>query len=62
MNEAKIAEPDRISRIDRQAQENTVVLSPRLSHLIAQVGGCQTAHVEAVIKRVLFEVFSSSKY
>ena len=55
----KAARSNESSYIDRNAQENTVVLSPRLRGLIAQVGGCQTEHVEAVIRRVLFEVFNS---
>jgi hypothetical protein len=57
----KVARPD-WSYIDRNAQENTVVLSDRLRELIAQVGGCQTAHVEAVIRRVMYEVLQSIKY
>lgn len=44
--------------IDRNSQENLVCLSPRLKVLIAQVGGCQTEHVEAVIKRVMFEILN----
>lgn len=47
------------SYLDGNAQENMVVLSPRLRTLIAQVGGCQTEHVEAVIRRVLYEVLNS---
>ena len=58
-SQTKAARSTETSYIDRNAQENTVVLSPRLRGLIAQVGGCQTEHVEAVIRRVLYEVFNS---
>ena len=59
LGQYKAARSTETSYIDRNAQENTVVLSPRLRGLIAQVGGCQTERVEAVIRRVLYEVFNS---
>lgn len=38
--------------------EKSVVLSPRLQQLIRDVAGCQTEQVEAVIRRVMFELLS----
>ena len=54
-----VGTPFDISYVDRNSQENTVVLSSRLTYLIGQVGGCQTSQVEAVIRRVLYEVLST---
>jgi hypothetical protein len=60
---AKLNSSELVSFLDRNGQENLVCLSPRLKALIAQVGGCQTEHVEAVIRRVLYEVLSvTQKY
>jgi hypothetical protein len=41
--------------------EGGVVLSHRLRSLIHQVGGCQVEQVEAVIKRLMFEILSNQK-
>jgi len=49
------------SYIAPNAPESAVVLSPRMRKLIAQVGGCQTSQVEAVIRRVIYEVLKNQK-
>jgi len=55
----KVKERREFSYLD--SPEGGVVLSHRLRSLIHQVGGCQTEQVEAVIKRLMFEILSNQK-
>lgn len=48
---------DQVSYIEN-SPEKSVVLSPRLQQLIRDVGGCQTEQVEAMVRRVMYELLS----
>lgn len=48
---------DQITYIEN-SPEKSVVLSPRLQRLIRDVGGCQAEQVEAVVRRVMYELLT----
>jgi hypothetical protein len=61
-NECAKAERPRDSSYIDHNPANMVVLSPKLEQAVRRVGGCQTEEVLALVRQIMYEVISRSKY